>query len=140
MNNPTGVFRMIVDQMLLGVHTAFLGKIVSFQADKKTATVQPLTLEKQVGQNGSPQSVLTNIPVLNHACFKYSLTDRACLVDSSGATESRTHMIAEPLKPGDLCLCVTCERDITEARRGNSVVPPLGHHERKDSIVIGVIG
>ena len=60
MNNPTGVLRMIVDQMLLGVHTAFLGKIVSFQADKKTASIQPLTLEKQVGKNGSPQSVLTN--------------------------------------------------------------------------------
>lgn len=122
MNNPAGVIRMIVDQMLLGVHTAFLGKIVSFQPEKKAATVQPLTLEKQVGKNGSPQSVLTNIPVLNHACFKYSKT---------GITS---------LEPGDICLCVTCERDITEARRGNSVVPPLGHHERKDSIVVGVIG
>lgn len=140
MNHPSAVLRMIVDQMLLGVHTAFLGKIVSFQPDKKVATVQPLTLEKQVGKNGSPQSVLTNIPVLNHACFKYSLKDRTCLTSASGATESRTHIIAEPLAPGDICLCVTCERDITEARRGNSVVPPLGHHQRKDSVVVGVIG
>ena len=60
-------------------------------------------------------------------------------VNCSCREETRVHLKKEPIKVGDICLCVCCERDNTETRNGKEAVPNLGHHNIKDAVVVGII-
>lgn len=53
--------------------------------------------------------------------------------------ETITILEKEPIKSGDLVVCVCGERDITESKNGNIAKPALVHHSMSDSIVIGVL-
>ncbi len=136
MITPGGTINVMVEQALLRLHTAFLGRIVSFNQAAGTATVQPLTKQQAAGKNPISQSVLTDIPVLHNAQYKLGYTETACA--AAGGINVK-HVALSPIQAGDICLCVTCERDITAARRGGSAVPAAGHHEIKDSVVVGVL-
>ena len=78
----------------------------------KTAKIQPLGLTKNVGEKAVRQSVLTAVP------YTKQVTDIA---------------------KGDIAVCICCERNITEAKKGRNVCPPIGHHSMSDSIIIGTL-
>lgn len=134
-----------LEQVLLRLHTAFLGRVVSFNESTGTASVQPLTLTKPVGSAAIKQPLLKDIPVLANARYrlKYmhpSYCKAQCSEGSiTGNLTAEKHITMEPLTPGSIVLCVSCERDISAARCGRSEVPALGHHQQKDSIVVGVL-
>lgn len=134
-----------LEQALLQLHTAFLGRVVSFNESAGTASVQPLTLTQPVGGNAVKQPLLKDIPVLANARYKLKyMNPPYCKAQCSegsvtGNLTSEKHITMEPLAAGNIVLCVTCERDITAARRGRSEVPAFGHHQQKDSIVVGVL-
>lgn len=134
-----------LEQALLRLHTAFLGRVVSFNETAGTASVQPLTLSKPMGSAAVKQPLLKDIPVLANARYRLKyMNPPYCKVRCSegsitGNLTAEKHITMAPLGAGDLVLCVTCERDITAARRGRSEVPALGHHQQKDSLVVGVL-
>lgn len=134
-----------MEQALLRLHTAFLGRLVEFDEGAGTASVQPITLTKPVNAVPVKQPLLKNIPVLANARYKLRYMDPPyCKAQGSegsitGNLIQDKHITMEPMKAGDIVLCVTCERDITAARHGYSEVPTLGHHQQKDSIVVGVL-
>lgn len=102
-----------IEEKLLHLHTAFLG-IVKRVNNSNDIDVQPLTMTKQLGKEAKEQALLSGIPC----------------IDS----------VWDYISVGTLVVCIVCERDITEARRGNSSVPSRGRHQMKDSIIIGTIG
>lgn len=102
----------LVEEKLLNLHTAFIGKVVSVQS-AYLCTVQPLDKTKAYGKTAKQYAVITRVPVLRHV----------------GAVHA-----------GDIVLCVCAERDISSAVKGQSTTPPVGHHQIKDAIVVGVIG
>lgn len=134
-----------LEQALLQLHTAFLGRVVSFNESAGTASVQPLTLTQPVGGNAIKQPLLKDIPVLANARYKLKyMNPPYCKAQCSegsvtGNLTAEKHITMEPLATGNIVLCITSERDITAARRGRSEVPALGHHQQKDSIVVGVL-
>lgn len=151
MSLPTKIFQGMIEEKLLHLHTAFLGRIVSVDFDNQTASVQPLTLSKQIGGEAFNQSVLTDIPVTNQARFKYYLCEELredkdvpkpqCeeeICEPCGKRERREIRV-EKIKKGDIAVCIVCERDISQAVKGVSSVPAFGRHEMKDSVVIGVL-
>lgn len=103
-------FENMIERKLLNLHTAYLGKVVS--TNGKTAKIQPLGMTKAYGEAAQKQSSLSNVPI------------------TKNVTE-----IAE----GDIAVCICCERDITDAKKGRNAVPALGHHSMSDSIIIGVL-
>ncbi len=106
----------IIEEKLLHLHTAFLGKIIKvndYDTGYITYNIQPLTLTKQYGREPKFQAVLYDI--------------RA--IDGIGK-----------IKTGTTVLCTVCERDISDAIKGLSSLPAYGRHEMKDSVIIGTIG
>lgn len=107
------VFEDMIERALLDVHTAYLGKVLSVGKDKKTATIQPLGYYKQYQQTAQKKAIVSNAPVIKSA--------------------------REDIKAGETVLCVCCERDISEARKGVNATVPIGHHSISDSVVVGVL-
>ena len=163
-----------LEQKLLHIHTAFVGKITKLSKKCDKASVQPLDMLKPIGKKAIKQAVLSDIPVLEHCRYRLVEEERTCLkngnkgctcstnveidvsvntdtgngsgsgtcegtVSCSCEEEKRKHLKKEPIKVGDICLCVCSERDNTETKQGKEAVPKLGHHSIKDAIIVGVV-
>ena len=104
------VTEQMLNNKLLALHTAYLAKVVL--VDENTAKIQPLGMTKAYGKAAQKQSPLSKVPIIKSAL---------------------------PVTKGDIVVCICCERNITEAKKGNNVLPPTGHHSMSDSIIIGVL-
>lgn len=103
-------FDSFIENKLLSLHTAYLAKVLSVSG--KTAKIQPLGLTQEIGEKAMKQSVLSAVPFTKQV---------------------------ENLAKGDIAVVICCERNITEAKKGKNVLPPSGHHNMSDSIIIGVL-
>ena len=121
------VFENMIENKLLSLHTAYLAKVIS--VGETTAKIQPLGLTKAYGEAPQKQSPLSKVTILRNARYKISET----VIEGKKVAE------IEPIAAGDIVLCVCCERDITEAKKGNNLLPALGHHSKSDSIIVGVL-
>ncbi|MCM1329360.1 MAG: hypothetical protein NC253_07945 [Ruminococcus sp.] len=72
-----------MEQKLLHLHTAFIGKITKLSKDCGTACVQPLDLLKPLGKQPKRQAVLSDIPVLEHCRYRLAEEKRQCLVNGN---------------------------------------------------------
>ena len=149
-----GAFDNMVTEKLLNLHTAFIGKVVGVQGSDK-CSVQPLDKIKAYGQAAKSQAVSTHVPVLNHVRH-YTLVKQSLSVNVSDtytgggsgsvspnphpSADNEGHLRVEPIKAGDLVLCVCCERDITSSSKGVSTTPPVGHHQIGNAVVVGLLG
>lgn len=131
----TAFVENIVNRKLMDLHCAFIGKVT--WTDGETATVQPLGLIKEYGSTATKtQAVIQDVPV---AC-KYKIsTEEIAFVDKDGAEHKKTVAVPKLLTKGDLVVCLCADRDITDARRGRSSLPPAGHHSISDSIIVGIL-
>lgn len=122
-----------IDEKLLGMNTAFIGKIVGF--DGANANVQPLNLMKQLGRPPEKRALVTNVPILEHVRhlkpWRYT--------DPATGNWHEGHVSFEPLKVGDIVFCVCADRDISETRKGKSALPAIGHHMIKDAVIVGCL-
>lgn len=139
----------MISEKLLNLHTAFIGKVVRVQGADK-CSVQPLDKIKAYGQAAKSQAVISNVPVLNHVrhytLVKQSLTgscpDGSVSISPNPhpSADNEGHLRVEPLRSGDIVLCVCCERDITSSSQGVSTTPPVGHHQIGNAVVVGLLG
>lgn len=144
------VFDDMMEEKLLNMHTAFIGTVISVQGPDK-CSVKPLDKIKSYGQKAKAQQPITNVPVLNHVRH-YTLVKQSLKVTDtytgggsispnphpSAANEG--HLKVEPLKVGDIVLCVCAERDISSSANGVSTTPPVGHHQIANAVVVGLLG
>ena len=121
----------IVNEAMMNLSTAYLAKVIAVTST--TATVQPLGKIKQYGEDAQKQAVVSNIPVLRNARNK--ITSKTITIDGADYTLA----VLTPIAAGDIVLCVVCDRDITQALKGVDDLPPVGHHSKSDSVVVGVI-
>lgn len=139
----------IVEQKLLDLHTAFIGKVVSVQSPAM-CSVQPLDKIKAYGKKAQSQAVITRVPVLNHVRhYELVKSELTATCPDGGVTitpnphpekEDEGHIKLSPIKAGDLVLCVCTERDLSSSSKGQSTTPPVGHHGIKDAVVVGLLG
>ncbi len=113
----------IVEKEMLDLHTAFLARVLSLSGNQ--AKIQPMGLTKEVGGTAKSYAPLASVPVTKQAQYKVSVEDGEITVS--------------PLLVGDIVICVCCDRDITEAKCGKNVLPPVGHHNMSDCVIVGVL-
>lgn len=100
----------MIENKIKALHTAYLAEVIS--VDDNTAKIQPLGYVRAYGETAQKQSPLSHVPIIKSAL---------------------------PVSSGDIVLCICCERDITEAKKGKNAVPALGHHSMSDSVIVGVL-
>lgn len=116
----------MINQRIMDTHTSYLGKIININLN--SMTVQPLSMYKIYGEKAKTSSLIKNIPVLCPYKYVYK-------VDKD--TEKLIKIEQEELIIGDTVYCGVCERDITEAKKGNIATSSIGrHHNLSDSVVV----
>ena len=128
MSSASKVIDSLIEQKLLGLHTAYFAKVISVYGD--TAKIQPLNMVKAAGQTAKKQAVLT-VPILPSA-HKHGW--RTIYTEDS----SFSVPTVESVSSGDIVLCLCGERDITETKKGKFALPPVGHHRMSDSVIVGM--
>ena len=123
------VFDNMIENKLLNLHTAYLAKVIS--SNGKTAKIQPLGMVRAIGESAKKQSPLANVPIATQRFVERTV--------NVGDGQTITVPQEKPIAAGDIVVCICCERNITEAKKGKNVVPPIGHHSMSDSIIIGVL-
>ena len=102
----------IVDGKINALHTAYLAKVLLVN-ENNTAKIQPLGMIKNAEGKANKQSVLTAVPYVKQ------VTD---------------------IKKNDIAVCICCERDITEAKKGKNAILPNGdYHNMSNSIIIATL-
>lgn len=140
-------FDAMMENKMSGIHTAYLAKVLSVSGD--TAKIQPLGLYQNSDGTTRKQSVLTKVPICQHVRH-FSLVKEELSVKVSEGSASISprehptgdnvgHIKIEPLRAGDIVVCVCCERNISEAKRGVNALPPAGRFSMSDSVIIGVL-
>lgn len=128
----------IVNSRLLNLHTAYLANVLSYDKKKFTAKIQPLGKVQAYGEEPQEQSPLSDVPVIQSARYTLKPRDLTGMLEHTDVNEMTVWEI-KPLKSGDIVLCVCCERDITDAKKGRNTLPVEGHHSMSDSVVVGVL-
>lgn len=127
MSREGNVFEDIIEQKLLNLHTGFIAKIISIK--ENTATIQPLSLYKQVGKEKAKQAVISDVPIGHNARFKLAWE----------SYNEGKRLTATPILVGDTVYCLCADRDITKTKTGVFDVPQIGHHEINDAVIICVL-
>lgn len=125
------VTKDMVEQMLLQVHTAFVGKILSVSGN--SAKVQPLSMIKQMDGRAIKPAVLSDVPICGNVRHVSSKT-----ITVEG-TSFEVPVLTNPVA-GDVVLCLCADRDSSVTRRGNFAEPSWGHHSLSDAFIVGLIG
>lgn len=135
----------LVEEKLLRMHTAFFAKIIRMNGDG-TCDIQPLDKIKAYGKTAKQQAPVTSVPILSHVRH-YKLVSQSLTVTdtySGGGSISPNphegHLQVSLPRAGDLVFCVCAERDITSSIKGTSSVPPVGHHQISNAVVVGLLG
>lgn len=113
----------IVEKEMLDLHTAFLARVLSLSGNQ--AKIQPMGLTKEVGGTAKAYAPISSVLVTKQSQNKVFVENGEIMVS--------------PLKAGDIVICVCCDRDITEAKCGKNVLPPVGHHNMSDCVIVGVL-
>lgn len=140
----------MINNKLLNLHTAYLAKVISVNGN--TAKIQPLGMTKAYGQKAQKQSPLSSVPIATQKIVNSTVevvSDVSYEIEKNGDAVSNVNINVShktlnipqiaPITAGDIVICVCCERDITEAKKGNNSTPALGHHSMSDSIIVGVL-
>ena len=143
-------FNNMIDNKLKALHTAYLAKVLSVNG--ATAKIQPLGYIKAYGETAQKQAPLSNVPIATQKIVNKTIevVDGVSLdIEKDGdnvkdvklniTNKTITIPQVESISAGDIVICVCCERDITEAKKGNNTVPAIGHHSMSDSVIVGVL-
>lgn len=140
-------FNNAIQKQMLDLHTAFLAKVIS--ATDRTATIQPLGMIKQYGETAKKQAVLQNVPIAiqkigkRTVSYVYDITTQKAngyVTEVTPLIKTEEFLELVRLEKGDIVVCVCCDRDITDARKGINSTPVAGHHSLSDSVIVGLIG
>lgn len=112
----------IIESKLAGIHTAYLAKVLSISG--RTAKIQPLGLYADSEGKTHKQSVLTKVPISKQI----------------RTTDPKDCTCWQPkLEAGDIVVCICCEQNISDAKRGVNALPPAGRFNMSDSVIIAVL-
>ena len=144
------VTEQMLNNKLLALHTAYLAKVISTNGN--TAKIQPLGMTKAYGGIAQKQSPLSSVPIATQKIVKNSVSVVSGVtldVEKDGDTIKDVKLnvskskvdIAETqaISAGDVVVCICCERDISQAKKGINSTPAIGHHSMSDSVIIGVL-
>ena len=128
------ILNEMIEAKLLSLHTAYLARVIS--TNGSTAKIQPLGNVKAFGESAKAQSPLSNVPIV--ASARYKLTVEEPKDEPTPLAEATA--VIEPLKSGDIVICVCCERDISAAKKGTNSTPVANsRHSMSNSVIVGIL-
>lgn len=127
----------IIEERLKTLHTAFLAKILSVNGTK--AKIQPLGLVRDYGGTEKAQAVITGVHISQSARYKFTTPNITYVYNAEGDTKTQTIAVPVPICAGDIVLCVCCDRNIDAALKGVNSLPPAGHHNKSDCVIVSII-
>lgn len=131
-----GAVDELIEQKLMDLHTAFIGKVVGVGGGK--ATVQPLSLMKQYGKPAVQQAVVKDVPILK-SVYKIELYEVEFNNSNHPTHKHGGHVRLIPIQEGDIVFCMCADRDISSTQDGAMALPAAGRHEIKDAVIVGVL-
>ena len=131
-----GAFDDLIEQKLMDLHTAFIGRVVGVGGGK--ATVQPLNLMKQYGKEPVQQAVVKDVPILK-TVYKIELFEFEGSGGNHPTHKHGGHVRFIPIQEGDIVFCMCADRDISATQNGAMALPSIGRHEIKDAVIVGVL-
>ncbi|MBR6613166.1 MAG: hypothetical protein IKK84_00175 [Clostridia bacterium] len=129
------VIEDMIEEKLLYLHTAFIGKVTKVYYNKDSAwkpykaDVQPLNMLSLVNGKTVKPAIIKDVPILDNAKYKLNI--------SLSEKEDTANITGTRMQKGAIVFCLCAERDITETKKGKMVAPPIGHHQIKDCVIIG---
>lgn len=108
------------------IRTTMPAKIISFDKNKMTATVQPLFLQKEDSGGVVKMGVLEDLPVLQH---------RMSFVNADGVNSTQVFGIV--YKPGDTVFISVCDRNMDDFQKGFFAPNSSRLFSVHDAVVIG---
>lgn len=135
-------FDEMFSRQSMELSVAFIARVSRVDGDLSHAAVQPMGLIRQQGAQAQEQAELGDVPVLDNA--RHRLKKEKFRYVSGGSVNGLTYgetdiLVPEELKPGDLVLCVCCDRDITQSLKGVNALPDAGAHSKNNAVIVGVI-
>lgn len=114
----------MIENKLMNLHTAYLAKVISVKGS--TAKIQPLGNVKAYGESAKQQAPLSSVPIIQSARNKITV---------KGETVKAT-----PISAGDVVICLCCERDISNAKKGVNSTPAVNsRHSMSNSVIVGIL-
>ena len=103
-------------------------------------TKETITYVTDATVNTTSRSFVTGVGGGNDSAA-YASSTASGLTSAVDVNEKETKdmVTVEPIEAGDIVICVCCERNIADAKKGINSVPPVGHHSMSDSIIIGIL-
>ena len=123
MTSPSSLtdgIRNAILYQLSNIHTAFPGKIISYDYVQKRASIQPQINKRYSDGDVGIMPILTSVPVI----FPYA----------SGAS------ITFPVNPGDFCFVICCERSIDQWITSGEQGTPLDNRKFDLSDGVAIMG
>lgn len=137
-------FKEFKEQLVLSLNTCYPATVLSFDKSKCEATIQPLFMEKEYGEDPEALEPLEDIPVLQQ---RYEIARKAINVHIPGGYEDHSKLtFNEPvtlypsLKKGDKVLCVIAQRSLDDVDSGKPYYPGSARvMNLQDSVIVGVL-
>lgn len=133
----------------------------------KMCDIQPLFMYKEIGKDEKIPSIIVNVPISQGVrkieYYEYEIQDhtinhpthgtetkvhecKGTLTKSDESSETKTsnvyggHLKVVPFKAGDIVVCLCCDRNIDEVRKGNLSLPSSASvHEISNCVVVGYL-
>lgn len=168
MGNTKFVDNMI-ESKLMNLHTAYLAKVLSVKGttakiqplgnvkaygesakSQSVLSAVPIieSARTKIKKDGKSAEVVTGVSATVKKTKKKVkdvndkeievLTDVEVTITPTKS--SVTMPSTSPIAKGDIVICVCCERDITDAKRGSNSTPVIGsRHSMSNSVIVGVL-
>lgn len=124
------VLARLMQQVILGMHTYYPAKVLSFNIYDQTATIQPLFQTKEYGQSPKTQPIVEDVPV-QFQRYQYR---------TEGGSWSQAFEYRTVLKVDDIVMCAVAQRSLDDA---DSRQPHYAGKARimnlQDSVILGVL-
>ena len=135
---------MLMEQKINSVHTAYLAKVLSVSGN--TAKIQPLGMYEDANGKLKKQSVLSNVPIAKNV-WHYTLVKQTMSVSGDCSLSPTVHPTGdnvghikiEPIKAGDIVVCICCESNISDAKKGENTLTVGARHSMSDSVIIALL-
>ena len=128
-----GWIENLIEDKLLNLHTAFLGRVVSVNGD--AARVQP---RMTYGAAGGVRTEHKAVSVMIPKNVKYK-AETITYFTGSNTTNTKEVLTPDSVLVGDIVFCGVCERDITNARNGIETLASSRRHNVNDGVILRVL-
>lgn len=133
MKSGIGYIENAINEAILSIHTAYIAEVLSVKNNK--ARLQPLTVHKAKGGTVEKQAP-TEAFIPKNIKTK---TETITYMISETMSETKDVIVPSDLAVGDIVYVGVCDRDISNAIKGEIREATPRHHNINDGVILRVL-